>query len=53
MSRGSPSQLLGMLIHHSLNNLLWDKNRMIIDITNQEAAKNFAEILLNGIRKAA
>ncbi len=43
---------LGMLIHHSLNNLLWDKNRMIIDITNQEAARNFAEILLNGIRKA-
>ena len=42
---------LGMLIHHSLNNLLWDKNRMIIDITNQEAATSFAEILLNGVRK--
>lgn len=42
---------LGMLIHHSLNNLLWDKNRMIIDITNQEAAQSFAEILLNGVRK--
>ncbi|MEO7658198.1 MAG: TetR/AcrR family transcriptional regulator, partial [Pyrinomonadaceae bacterium] len=42
---------LGMLIHHSLNNILWDKNRRLLDITNEEAAKNFAEILLNGIRK--
>jgi AcrR family transcriptional regulator len=42
--------LLGMLIHHSLNNILWDKNRVILDISNEEAAKNFAEILLRGIR---
>ena len=41
---------LGMLIHHSLNNILWDKGRTILDISNEEAAKNFAEILLNGIR---
>ena len=41
---------LGMLIHHSLNNILWDKRRTILDIPNEEAAKNFAEILLNGIR---
>lgn len=41
---------LGMMIHHSLNNLLWDKNRRLLDITNEEAAKNFAEILLGGIR---
>lgn len=40
---------LGMLIHHSLNNILWDKKRRLLDITNEEAAKNFAEILLNGI----
>jgi hypothetical protein len=40
---------LGMLIHHSLNNILWDKNRKILDISNEEAAKNFAEILLKGI----
>jgi len=40
---------LGMLIHHSLNNILWDKKRVIIDISNEEAAKNFAEILLRGI----
>jgi len=41
---------LGMLIHHSLNNILWDKKRTIIDMTNEEAAKNFAEILLEGIK---
>lgn len=42
--------LLGMLIHHSLNNILWDKGRTILDIPNEEAARNFAEILLRGIR---
>ncbi|MEQ1605044.1 MAG: TetR/AcrR family transcriptional regulator [Pyrinomonadaceae bacterium] len=41
---------MGMMIHHSLNNILWDKQRNILDITNEEAAKNFAEILLRGIR---
>ncbi len=41
---------LGMMIHHSINNILWDKRRRILDITNEEAAKNFAEILLRGVR---
>lgn len=41
---------LGMLIHHSLNNILWDKKRVILNISNEEAAKNFAEILLRGIK---
>ena len=41
---------LGMLIHHSLNNILWDKNQNILKISNEEAAKNFAEILVNGIK---
>ena len=39
---------LGMLIHHSLNNILWDKKRRILDISNEEAARSFAEIILNG-----
>lgn len=39
---------LGMLIHHSLNNVLWDKRRRILDISNDEAAKNFAEMILRG-----
>jgi len=41
---------LGMMIHHSLNNILWDKRRRLLNITNEEAAKNFAEILLRGIK---
>jgi len=41
---------VGMMIHHSLNNILWDKKRVILDMTNEEAAANFARILLNGIR---
>ncbi|MEP6788311.1 MAG: TetR/AcrR family transcriptional regulator [Acidobacteriota bacterium] len=41
---------LGMLIHHSLNNILWDKKRTILNITTEEAATNFAEILLRGIK---
>jgi AcrR family transcriptional regulator len=40
----------GMLIHHSTNNILFDKGRNLLDITNEEAAQNFAEILVNGIR---
>lgn len=40
---------LGMMIHHSLNNILWDKKRTLLDIPNEEAAKNFAEIILQGV----
>jgi len=42
---------LGMLIHHSLNNILWDKSRRLLDISNEEAAKCFTEILLKGVLK--
>ena len=42
---------LGMLIHHSLNNILWDKDRRLLNVSNEEAARNFAEILLRGISK--
>ncbi|HJS52503.1 MAG TPA: TetR/AcrR family transcriptional regulator [Pyrinomonadaceae bacterium] len=42
---------MGMMIHHSLNNILWDKQRRILDITNEEAAKNFAEIILHGVAR--
>jgi AcrR family transcriptional regulator len=41
---------LGMLIHHSLNNILWDKKRTLLNISTEEAAKNFAEILVRGIK---
>ena len=42
---------LGMLIHHSLNNILWDKDRALLNISNEEAAMNFTGILLGGIEK--
>ena len=40
---------IGMVIHHSLNNNLWDPERRLLDISNEEAAKQFADILLHGI----
>ena len=43
--------LLGMLIHHSLNNILWDKDHKLLNISNEEAARNFAEIFLSGVAK--
>ena len=40
---------IGMVMHHSLNNNLWDPQRRLLNISNEEAAKQFADILLNGI----
>lgn len=42
---------LGMLIHHSLNNILWDKKRRLLDITDEEAAHEFVTILLDGVKE--
>ena len=44
---------LGMIIHHSWSNMLWDKKHRLLDVSNEKAAKTFAEILLNGVRKQA
>lgn len=41
---------LGMIIHHSLNNILWDENKRLLNISNEAAAREFAGILLNGIK---
>lgn len=41
---------LGMLIHQSLNNLLWDKKRRLLDISKEEAAHQFTRILLDGVK---
>ena len=42
---------LGSVIHHSLINLLWDKDpaRRILKLSNEEAARAFTDILLRGI----
>jgi AcrR family transcriptional regulator len=42
---------VGMMIHHSLNVTLWDKQNRLLKVTNEDAAKGFTEILLNGIKK--
>jgi AcrR family transcriptional regulator len=40
---------IGMVLHHSLNNILWDKKQTLLKISNEEAAQNFAEIILQGV----
>jgi len=40
---------IGTIIHHSLNNNLWDPERRLLDISNKEAARTFSELLLRGI----
>jgi AcrR family transcriptional regulator len=44
---------IGMIIHHSLNNSLWDPARRLLDITNEEAAREFTGILLRGIKTSS
>jgi AcrR family transcriptional regulator len=43
--------LTGSVIHHSLNNTLWDKDpaRRILNISNEEAARAFADLVLHGV----
>jgi AcrR family transcriptional regulator len=40
---------IGMVMHHSLNNNLWDPKRRLLNISNESAAKHFTDILLRGI----
>ncbi len=40
---------VGMIIHHSLNNNLWDREQQLLKISNQAAARAFTDILLNGV----
>ena len=44
---------VGMIMHHSLNNSLWDPKRRLVDVTNEEAAREFTRILLQGINNSA
>ena len=44
---------IGMVMHHSLNNNLWDPDRRLLNISNESAAKHFTDILLNGITSPA
>src|SRR5437879_11784593 len=40
---------VGMIIHHSLNNNLWDSKQQLLKISNQAAAHEFTNILLHGV----
>jgi AcrR family transcriptional regulator len=44
---------VGVFVHHSLNNTLWDRSRSILDITDEEAAREFTDVILRGISVAA
>ena len=44
---------IGMVMHHSLNNNLWDPDRRLLNISNESAAKLFTDILLKGITSPA
>lgn len=41
---------IGMIVHHSLNNNLWDRQHRLLRISNQKAAREFTNILLRGIQ---
>ena len=43
---------IGTIIHHSLNNNLWDPNRRLLNISNEDAARSFTDVLLKGISVA-
>jgi AcrR family transcriptional regulator len=40
---------VGMVIHHSLSNKLWDRGRNLLNVSNEDAARHFTDILLRGI----
>lgn len=44
---------IGMVMHHSLNNNLWDPDRRLLNISNADAARHFTDILLKGITSPA
>ena len=40
---------IGMIIHHSLTNNLWDRKQQLLKISNRAAARLFTDILLHGV----
>ncbi len=40
---------IGMIVNHSLVNTLFDPQRSLLDITNEQAARDFTDIILKGI----
>jgi AcrR family transcriptional regulator len=44
---------IGMVMHHSLNNNLWDRKQSLLRVSNQTAAREFTSILLQGVASRA
>lgn len=44
---------VGMIIHHSLANNLWDRKQRLLKISNEDAARAFTDILLQGVATSA
>jgi AcrR family transcriptional regulator len=42
---------VGMIVHHSLNNNLWDRSQALLSVSNKTAARHFARILLGGVSR--
>ncbi|HYN86361.1 MAG TPA: helix-turn-helix domain-containing protein [Pyrinomonadaceae bacterium] len=43
----------GMVIHHSITSILWDTKRPLLVVSNEDAAREFTEIVLRGIEVGA
>jgi AcrR family transcriptional regulator len=41
---------IGMIVHQSLVNNIWDPEQKLLNISDEDVAKEFTRILLNGIR---
>lgn len=50
-ARTAVRAFIGMIVHHSINNILWDKERKLLDISNEDAAREFTNIFLKGLKK--
>ncbi len=44
---------IGMIVNHSMVNNLFDTSRSLLDISNERAAREFADILLRGVATSA
>jgi TetR/AcrR family transcriptional regulator len=42
---------IGMHIHHSMNNILWDREQSLLAVSNEAAAHSFATILVEGLKR--
>ena len=49
--RAAVRAFVGMMVHHSLTTILFDTEQKLLKISEEEAARSFAQIFLEGVRK--